>query len=110
MNVVWFVEIRKEHLPTVGGKGANLGEMLSFSILVPPGFVVTTEGFRRFLDEAGVAKEIFATLAALNVDDNRALHDASDRIRKSVMSAKMPAALRADIVKAYKDLVKGERD
>lgn len=110
MNVVWFVEIRKEHLPTVGGKGANLGEMLSFSIPVPPGFVVTTDGFRRFLDEAGVAKEIFATLSTLNVDDNKMLQDASERIRKSIMAAKMPTALRADIVKAYKDLVKGERD
>ncbi|HLE97843.1 MAG TPA: PEP/pyruvate-binding domain-containing protein, partial [Candidatus Thermoplasmatota archaeon] len=108
--MLWFVEIRKEHLPTVGGKAANLGEMLSFSIPVPPGFCVTTLAFQRFLDEAGLAKEIFGTLAQLNVDDNKALHEASDRIRKSIVATKVPKSLRDDVTKSYKDLVKGERD
>ena len=35
--VVWFYEVTKKNIVTVGGKGANLGEMTKARIPVPPG-------------------------------------------------------------------------
>lgn len=34
--IVWFNEVTKKDVPTVGGKGANLGEMTNANIPVPP--------------------------------------------------------------------------
>ena len=49
--VLWFEELRKEDVPLVGGKCANLGEMLSAGIPVPPGFAVTATAYKRFIEE-----------------------------------------------------------
>src|SRR5918993_2284354 len=37
-----LAEVGRHDLPTAGGKGANLGELLRAGVRVPPGFVVTT--------------------------------------------------------------------
>jgi len=47
--VMWFSEIRKEDIPEVGGKGANLGELTSIGVPVPNGFCVTAEAYFYFL-------------------------------------------------------------
>lgn len=43
--------LRAEDVPTAGGKAAQLGEISSFGLPVPPGFVVTTTGFRNDSEE-----------------------------------------------------------
>ena len=51
MNAVaWFREVGISDRPTVGGKGGSLGELTRAGIAVPPGFVVTTSAFERFLE------------------------------------------------------------
>jgi pyruvate,water dikinase len=49
-NVSWFAEIGLEDRPHVGGKGGSLGELLRAGITVPPGFVVRTAAFERFIE------------------------------------------------------------
>jgi len=40
--VLWFKEINKEDVPSVGGKWANLGELLNkVKVPVPDGFAIT---------------------------------------------------------------------
>ena len=41
-----FKEIKKEDVLTVGGKGANLGEMVSIGCPVPAGFVITADTYQ----------------------------------------------------------------
>lgn len=41
-----LASVRATDLPTAGGKGANLGELIAAGLPVPPGFVVTTEAYR----------------------------------------------------------------
>src|SRR5947208_3708950 len=41
--------------PAAGGKGANLGRLAHLDLPVPPGFVLTTDAYRRFIQEAGLA-------------------------------------------------------
>ncbi len=48
-----FSEGDKDQKDLLGGKGANLAEMTRLGLPVPPGFTVTTEACRRYL-EAGV--------------------------------------------------------
>jgi len=48
-NIAWFKEIDKDDVSSVGGKGANLGEMVNAGFPVPDGFVVTAHAYYDFL-------------------------------------------------------------
>jgi pyruvate,water dikinase len=106
-TVVWLEDVRIEDVPSVGGKGASLGEMLNAEIPVPRGFAVTAQAFRLFLDETGIGKQLFATLR-VNVDDANELSAAAEEAKKLLLAAKMPQHMRNDIVSAYKELAKRE--
>ena len=45
MFVTLIKDIHKEDIAAVGGKGANLGELCRMGLPMPPGFVITTEGY-----------------------------------------------------------------
>lgn len=51
-----FTEGNKDLKDLLGGKGANLAEMTNLGLPVPPGFTITTEACKVYLDsgeEAG---------------------------------------------------------
>ncbi|MEM1689949.1 MAG: PEP/pyruvate-binding domain-containing protein, partial [Thermofilaceae archaeon] len=56
--ILWFEELTKDDVPLVGGKNANLGEMIRAGIPVPPGFAVTAYAYRKFIEETGIRDEI----------------------------------------------------
>ena len=92
-SVVWFEEVGHEDLALVGGKGANLGELLRASIPVPPGFVVTADTYFQFIEENGLSSVIKSELDGLDVHDSRELNERAARIRKAILDAPMPAAI-----------------
>ena len=79
--VCWFEECLKESVPLVGGKCSSLGELINAGIRVPPGFALTTEGYRRFMGGAGLTPEIASVLGRLDARDLDALEQASAKIR-----------------------------
>ena len=103
-DILWLEEIRKEDIPSVGGKGASLGEMASIGLPVPPAFVVTSQAFRRFLIQTGLEEPLYSTLESLNVDDNDALESAAQKAKDLVHKAKMPDDLKSEIGIAYEKL------
>ena len=52
----WFEELSKKDVPLVGGKGANLGELTNAGIPVPPGFCVTAEAYKYFVENVKLNK------------------------------------------------------
>ncbi|MEM4155532.1 MAG: PEP/pyruvate-binding domain-containing protein, partial [Archaeoglobaceae archaeon] len=52
MPVLWLSDVDKNDIPVVGGKAANLGELLRIEIPVPEGFVVDARTFRDFINRA----------------------------------------------------------
>ncbi|MBI5549457.1 MAG: phosphoenolpyruvate synthase [Deltaproteobacteria bacterium] len=102
--VAWLENLSRRDVPDAGGKGANLGEMLRAGLPVPPGFVVTADGFRAFLHEAGLEERIARALKGLNVDDSQALGRASEALQGLVMETRVPAAVRAAISEAYSEM------
>lgn len=106
-SVVWLEEVGKEDIAIVGGKGASLGEMLRAELPVPPGFAVTAQAYRRFIDENGVSDELFSSLE-VNVDDADALRDAEKKAKKIIMGAKIPPDIEKSIKSRYKELCKRE--
>ncbi|MBI4498610.1 MAG: phosphoenolpyruvate synthase [Chloroflexi bacterium] len=102
--VTWFEELSREAVPIAGGKGANLGEMTKAGLPVPPGFVVTVDAYRRFYQESGLADEVAARLARLNVDDPAQLRDVSEALQGLIRRARVPDEVRRAIADAYTTL------
>lgn len=85
--------------PSVGGKAANLGELRRARFAVPAGFVLTTDAYERAMTDAGLVE----TLAGAGLDASRAIERAPGW-RSAVENADIPAALHADILRAYREL------
>ncbi|WP_312586862.1 phosphoenolpyruvate synthase [Comamonas terrigena] len=102
--VVPFENLRMSDVEVVGGKNASLGEMISQlpqGVRVPTGFATTAHAFRNFLAYEGLAGKISAKLAALDVDDVRALAAVGAEIRALVENQPFPADLEAAIRAAF---------
>lgn len=108
--VVPFEQLRMEDVEVVGGKNASLGEMISQlpqGVRVPTGFATTAYAFRQFLAFEGLADKISAKLAALNVDDVRALAQVGAEIRAMVEAQPFPADLEKAIREEFARLQGG---
>lgn len=85
-----FTEGNKDLKDLLGGKGANLAEMTNLGLPVPPGFTITTDACRRFLEDgtlpAGLEEEVSLHLAALEKQMGRRLGQADDPLLVSVRS------------------------
>ncbi|MEV6865454.1 pyruvate, phosphate dikinase [Streptosporangium subroseum] len=85
-----FTEGNKDLKDLLGGKGANLAEMTNLGLPVPPGFTITSEACRRFLEEEalpeGLEEEIAEHLDALESRMGRRLGQADDPLLVSVRS------------------------
>jgi pyruvate,water dikinase len=103
-TIVWANEVNKTSIPQVGGKGANLGEMLAVDFPIPQAFIVTAEAFDHFVTTVGIKDEIMGILSDVKVDNEKSLSKASKSVREVVRSAKIPWNLEVDIVGAYKKL------
>ena len=66
INIAWLEEVDKNDVVLVGGKGANLGEMIQAGLNVPPGFTVTTQAHAQFLKANELATYIEAQLTDLD--------------------------------------------
>src|SRR2546429_6508351 len=105
--VVWLEQVRKDDIHIVGGKCANLGELTAKGVTVPPGFAVTADAFRRFLEETKIGDVIQKTLTSSNGPrDPKQYEEASQEIRKIIESAPMPADIAEEVRIAYHDLEK----
>ncbi|MFC1700210.1 phosphoenolpyruvate synthase [Patescibacteria group bacterium] len=108
-HILRFKDIRKYDIPLVGGKGANLGEMINAKIPVPDGFIVTAKAYYDFIKSTSLKTKILTELQGLDYEDSKKLQTAAKRIRTAILAAKMPDALAEEIKDAYHKL-SGEND
>ncbi len=99
--IVWFDEVTRKDVPTVGGKGANLGEMTRAKIPVPPGFIVTANAYFDFLKQAKLLEKIRELLKPLDPNDSRQLQQIAANLKQLISDAKMPPELATQIKEAY---------
>ncbi|MFE6741973.1 pyruvate, phosphate dikinase [Streptomyces tubercidicus] len=85
-----FTEGNKELKDLLGGKGANLAEMTNLGLPVPPGFTITTEACKVYLDSgtepAALRAEVSQHLDALEQKMGKKLGQADDPLLVSVRS------------------------
>jgi len=102
--VCWFEDCGKESVPLVGGKCASLGELINAGVRVPPGFALTTEGYRRFMTEARIDREVRSLLAGLDAEDHGALEKTSARIRAVIEAQPFSTEMEDLIAECYRKL------
>jgi rifampicin phosphotransferase len=88
-------------LPIVGGKAANLGELIRAGLPAPPGFCVSTEAYRRVASSASIP---FDALGSANADDLKRL---ADQAREAMLAAPIPAEIASAVRDAYSRLGSG---
>ena len=101
-----LAELRRSDAGEFGGKSANLGELLSAEIPVPPGFAVSARAYRTFLAEAGLDGTIAAALTRAPAGDVSAIGAASKAIDEAMRFAPLPDSVRAELVSRYHELAR----
>ncbi|MFA6422823.1 MAG: PEP/pyruvate-binding domain-containing protein [Patescibacteria group bacterium] len=103
-DILWFRDIDKNDIPLVGGKGANLGEMVRAGLPVPEGFVVTAKAYLDFLKTTRLDKTIYKLLKNLDPNNSKKLNEISKKIRTSILKSKVPTKLKKEIDENYHHL------
>lgn len=102
--VLPFSQLNKKSVAIAGGKGANLGELLSKKIPVPPGFVVVSAAFDRFVEETDCIVEIDKWLHQVNLKNIASIDRASHEIRSVINSTPFPKDIGDEILQAFTKL------
>lgn len=102
--VAFFKDIDKDDLPSVGGKGANLGEMTKADFPVPNGFAVTVASYDIFLQKNDLPHKISEILKGVDVNKSDELESASKKIEKLITVSEIPNEVSQSVITAYKRL------
>jgi pyruvate,water dikinase len=104
-----FEELRLGDSATVGGKGANLGEMTSAGLPIPPGFVITASAYLEAIEHAGIRARLLDGFraAAGAADDPPMLASSAASLRAAVGDVPIPDEVREAILTEYHRLGDG---
>jgi pyruvate, water dikinase len=102
--IAWFADIGLEDRPHVGGKGGSLGELQRAGIAVPPGFVIKTGAFERFIAALERKAPLRSCIEALGGDDLSATAARCDEIRARIEAEPLPAEVLDALTSAYSAL------
>jgi len=80
----------------VGGKAANLGELIAMGARVPPGFVITSKAFNYFLRANGIFEKVNEILST------KGDREASAEIKGLIMNSSIPKDLERAIRKGIR--------
>ena len=99
MAYVDFLSKAQPNPALLGGKGSNLVRLIKFGINVPPGFIINTNSYKRFIDTSHLKEEIFQTLS---VDYKpKEILQISSKIKDLFLNSKIPLEIINEINKAH---------
>jgi len=106
--ILWFSEISNNDVEIVGGKSASLGEMynklIPLRVNISNGFAITSEAYKVFIDKTGIKEKIIKILSETDLSKIHLLKSAGRKIRKLILSQKMPQEITTEIEQAYYEL------
>jgi len=102
-----YSSVTKEMVDTVGGKSANLGEVLNRAGLpVPEGFAITTAAYDLFLARNELVDEIQKRKMELDPKDPESFNLAGEDIQRLIITAPVPDELRDAILESYEQMIR----
>src|SRR5579863_8998651 len=97
-------EIGAESLSRVGGKGANLGELVRAGLPVPRAFCITTAAYRELLGANDLLSDLVALLEGVDYEAPVEIERRAASIRQKIMDAPIPTEIATEITAAYNRL------
>lgn len=100
MYVVDLKKVDKRDILLVGGKGANLGEMLQAEINVPPGFCITSKAYDKYVSCHNIQVKIdeYVELIYNNVAMSE---EYSKKIQELILKYDIPKDMEEEILNCY---------
>ena len=95
-----FNLINRNDVQEAGGKGAFLGELTRNGVIVPPGFVVLTQAFDRFLNAHNLNTRIKDSFIRLNRGES-SIEAISDELISFFYDAEIPEDIAKEIESQY---------
>ena len=103
-HIRWLHDLSQEHNDAVGKKCANLGELARLGMQVPPGFAISVDAHRRYMDLTGLGRRIADYFAPFGDDLKRSFSaqiEASRRVQEMIRAAPMPPEVGDEIGEGY---------
>ncbi len=107
--IYWLKELGQGNNDIVGKKCANLGEMMKGGFNVPPGYALSVEAYKRFMNETTATERLLKYLENFKADPNNMsdtlkYEKASQDIREMVESIRMPSDMEETVRNYYSEL------
>jgi pyruvate,water dikinase len=105
--IYWLEELGQGDNDLVGKKCANLGEMTKLGMRVPPGFAITVDGYRRFMELTGLRDRITEYFATLGLELRHSVAkqiEASRASQQMIRETPVPPAIADEITANYRTL------
>ena len=94
----------KNDVNKLGGKGANLAELINAGFPVPEVFFLPVDAYNKFLEHNDLKKKISEVISKTDFSDVKSLSNTSESIKKLIMDGEMPKEIRDAVISAYRKL------
>lgn len=86
----------------LGGKMAALGELGSIpGIYIPPGFIVTAQAYRLFIEQSGIKDELNRIIQIVEFEMDQSQVAVSNRLQRLIIDSPLPEKLENAILTHY---------
>lgn len=96
-----LTEVDRNSVQLVGGKGANLGELISNQFSVPSGFCVSVDAYKHFITQNSLQDRIDQITDEIQWNDPTDIEANSAKIRELILQCNLSLELGDEILKAY---------
>jgi pyruvate,water dikinase len=101
-----YSQIHREMVDWVGGKSANLGEVLTrVQLPIPDGFAITTHASDLFLKENDLIDDINKLKMEIDPNHPETINLVSEEIQRLIIAAPVPEELKKAMHSAYDEMV-----
>ncbi len=103
----WFEEMGEDHNDIVGKKCANLGRMTQMGLAVPPGFAISIDMYRKFVNETGAKEDISQYVAGFGELKGQGIgvfDEISQTVQSIIETREMPGTVKDPIGRYYDQL------
>jgi len=97
----------KKDVKLIGGKGANLAELINAGFPVPQAFFITAQSYEEFVKTNDLKEKIHKIIKKIDYSDVNSLNSASEEIKKIIIEAEIPEKVKDEVIDAYKKLYGG---
>ena len=102
--VKFLNDVSQQDIHKVGGKAANLGEMIKTGLPVPEGFVLVVDSYKKFITVNKIDIKINQILKELDNNDFESIKKISNKIKKLFELNELPEDLIDEIDSSYEHI------